>query len=285
MARDYYGMLRRSTGRRPRRDQAGVPAARARAASGRQPRSRGRKSASPRSARPTRCCLIRRSAASSTSAAIRWATVARRRAAGVTRSAQFGFGDIMDAFFGGQGGGMGGRGPRPAQPRAARRRCAHPYVVDVGGVRHRRHPRAAPSRRRCCAPTAPARAVRRAARHCDAATSATAVARCRACSVRSSARSSRRACARQCRGFGEVIPDPCRRCQRRRPGPLAPRPFRVQHPPGRGRRHARAAGRAAVRSDRAAGPAGDLYVEVEEEPHELFTRDGADLHCTVASSR
>jgi molecular chaperone DnaJ len=29
------------------------------------------------------------------------------------------------------------------------------------------------------------------------------------------------------------------------------------------------------------GPAGDLYVEVEEEPHELFTRDGADLHCTV----
>ena len=29
------------------------------------------------------------------------------------------------------------------------------------------------------------------------------------------------------------------------------------------------------------GPAGDLYVEVEEEPHELFTRDGVDLHCTV----
>jgi molecular chaperone DnaJ len=30
------------------------------------------------------------------------------------------------------------------------------------------------------------------------------------------------------------------------------------------------------------GPAGDLYVEVSEKPHEVFVRDGADLHCTVA---
>jgi molecular chaperone DnaJ len=29
------------------------------------------------------------------------------------------------------------------------------------------------------------------------------------------------------------------------------------------------------------GPAGDLYVEVDEVPHDVFTRDGADLHCTV----
>jgi len=29
------------------------------------------------------------------------------------------------------------------------------------------------------------------------------------------------------------------------------------------------------------GPAGDLYVEVTEQPHEQFTRDGSDLHCTV----
>lgn len=29
------------------------------------------------------------------------------------------------------------------------------------------------------------------------------------------------------------------------------------------------------------GPAGDLYVEVEELVHETFTRDGADLHCVV----
>ncbi|MFC6345254.1 DnaJ C-terminal domain-containing protein, partial [Nocardioides hankookensis] len=29
------------------------------------------------------------------------------------------------------------------------------------------------------------------------------------------------------------------------------------------------------------GPAGDLYVEIHVAPHEVFTRNGNDLHCTV----
>jgi molecular chaperone DnaJ len=29
------------------------------------------------------------------------------------------------------------------------------------------------------------------------------------------------------------------------------------------------------------GPAGDLYVEVHELPHDIFTREGDDLHCRV----
>jgi molecular chaperone DnaJ len=29
------------------------------------------------------------------------------------------------------------------------------------------------------------------------------------------------------------------------------------------------------------GPAGDLYVEIHERPHPVFTRDGEDLHCRV----
>src|SRR5919112_1863114 len=29
------------------------------------------------------------------------------------------------------------------------------------------------------------------------------------------------------------------------------------------------------------GPAGDLYVEIAERPHDVFTRDGEDLHCRV----
>ena len=29
------------------------------------------------------------------------------------------------------------------------------------------------------------------------------------------------------------------------------------------------------------GPAGDLYVEVHEKQHDVFVRDGDDLHCTV----
>ena len=30
------------------------------------------------------------------------------------------------------------------------------------------------------------------------------------------------------------------------------------------------------------GPAGDLYVEVHEQPHDIFVRDGDDLHCTIS---
>ena len=29
------------------------------------------------------------------------------------------------------------------------------------------------------------------------------------------------------------------------------------------------------------GPAGDLYIEIRVKPHEIFERDGDDLHCTV----
>ena len=29
------------------------------------------------------------------------------------------------------------------------------------------------------------------------------------------------------------------------------------------------------------GPAGDLYVEIHERPHDVFTRKGDDLHCRV----
>ncbi len=31
-------------------------------------------------------------------------------------------------------------------------------------------------------------------------------------------------------------------------------------------------------------PPGDLYVQVQVKPHELFERDGSDLHCTVPVS-
>lgn len=32
------------------------------------------------------------------------------------------------------------------------------------------------------------------------------------------------------------------------------------------------------------GPAGDLYVEIQQKPHPIFTRDGDDLHCSVSVS-
>jgi molecular chaperone DnaJ len=82
-----------------------------------------------------------------------------------------------------------------------------------------------------------------------------------------------------CAGVGEVIPDPCRRCGgdgriRNR------REIAVKIPVGvaDGMR-VRLAAQGEVGPG--GGPAGDLYVEVHEKPHDVFVRDGEDLHCTV----
>ncbi len=87
-----------------------------------------------------------------------------------------------------------------------------------------------------------------------------------------------RACP-TCGGVGEVIPDPCHRCGgdgRVR----ARREISVKIPAGvaDGMR-VRLAAQGEVGPG--GGPAGDLYVEVHEQPHDIFVRDGDDLRCTV----
>lgn len=82
-----------------------------------------------------------------------------------------------------------------------------------------------------------------------------------------------------CHGFGEVIPDPCLKCGGE--GRVrARRTITVKVPPGVADgirvRHA-----SQGEVGPGGGPAGDLYVEVEELPHPTFERDGADLHCGV----
>jgi molecular chaperone DnaJ len=83
-----------------------------------------------------------------------------------------------------------------------------------------------------------------------------------------------------CRGYGTLIPDPCRECSgdgRVR----ARRSIMVKIPAGvdTGTR-VQLAGQGEVGAG--GGPAGDLYVEVHVAPHEVFTRDGTTLHCTVS---
>jgi len=82
-----------------------------------------------------------------------------------------------------------------------------------------------------------------------------------------------------CRGFGEVIPDPCRQCNgdgRVR----ARRTVRANIPAGVGDGiRVRLSGQGEVGPG--GGAPGDLYVEVRELEHEKFNRDGIDLHCTV----
>ena len=83
-----------------------------------------------------------------------------------------------------------------------------------------------------------------------------------------------------CGGVGEVIPDPCHRCGgdgRVR----ARREISVKIPAGVGEgMRVRLAAQGEVGPG--GGPAGDLYVEVHEQPHDIFVRDGDDLHCTVS---
>jgi molecular chaperone DnaJ len=83
-----------------------------------------------------------------------------------------------------------------------------------------------------------------------------------------------------CRGVGVVILDPCFRCGgdgRVR----ARREINVKIPAGVGHgMRVRLAAQGEVGPG--GGPAGDLYVEVHEQQHDIFVRDGDDLHCTVA---
>jgi molecular chaperone DnaJ len=83
-----------------------------------------------------------------------------------------------------------------------------------------------------------------------------------------------------CGGVGEVIPDPCNRCAG--DGRIrARRDISVKIPAGvaDGMR-VRLAAQGEVGPG--GGPAGDLYVEVHETPHDVFVRDGDDLHCTIS---
>lgn len=85
-----------------------------------------------------------------------------------------------------------------------------------------------------------------------------------------------------CHGSGTVITDPCPRC--RGEGRVEEnRMLSVKIPPGvdSGDR-IRLAGEGEAGPQ--GGPAGDLYVEIHVRAHALFTREGADLLCTVPIS-
>jgi molecular chaperone DnaJ len=82
-----------------------------------------------------------------------------------------------------------------------------------------------------------------------------------------------------CAGTGQVIPDPCRECGgdgRVR----ARRTIPVKVPAGvEDGMRIRLTGHGEVGPG--GGPAGDLYVEIAERPHDVFSRKGDDLHCRV----
>jgi molecular chaperone DnaJ len=83
----------------------------------------------------------------------------------------------------------------------------------------------------------------------------------------------------QCRGGGKIIPDPCVTCQGA--GRIKTnKTLEVKIPAGinEGMR-IRSAGNGEPGTN--GGPPGDLYIEIRIKQHEIFERDGDDLHCTV----
>ncbi|MGM1063425.1 molecular chaperone DnaJ [Saccharothrix sp. Mg75] len=188
--------------------------------------------------------------------------------------AGFGLGDIMDAFFG-AGGGAGGRGPR------SRVQPGSDALIRLSMTLEE------------CAAGASRELTVDTAILCDLCVGSgcaegTSPTRCDTCGGRGEVQSVQRSFLGQvvtarpcpvCRGLGEVIPDPCRQCAGE--GRVrSRRTISVQIPTGvaEGMR-VRLAGQGEVGPG--GGPAGDLYVEVEEVPHEVFERDGANLHCSV----
>ena len=82
-----------------------------------------------------------------------------------------------------------------------------------------------------------------------------------------------------CRGSGRIIPEPCTACSGA--GKIKrQKTLEVKIPAGinEGMR-IRSAGNGEPGSN--GGPAGDLYIEIRIKAHEIFERDGDDLHCTV----
>ena len=82
-----------------------------------------------------------------------------------------------------------------------------------------------------------------------------------------------------CRGSGRIIPEPCTTCNGA--GRIKKqKTLEVKIPAGinEGMR-IRSAGNGEPGSN--GGTSGDLYIEIRIKPHDIFERDGDDLHCTV----
>ena len=85
-----------------------------------------------------------------------------------------------------------------------------------------------------------------------------------------------------CRGVGKVIPEPCVACSGQ--GKVKKqKTLEVKIPAGiDGGMRIRSTGNGEPGSN--GGPPGDLYIEIRLKKHEIFERDGDDIHCSVPIS-
>ncbi len=185
----------------------------------------------------------------------------------------FSFTDIMDAFFGQNG---GGRGPRPRSRRG--QDALIRIELELGEA-------AFGVAKELKVDTAVTCSV------CGGAGAApgTTLAPCGTCGGQGEISHVQRSFLGEvrtmrpcpiCRGFGTVIPDPCNECSGE--GRIrARRAVNVKVPAGvdSGTR-IQLTGQGEVGPG--GGPAGDLYVEIQVAHHQIFTRNGDDLLCTIS---
>lgn len=196
--------------------------------------------------------------------------------AGFGQGAGFSFTDIMDAFFGGggQGGGQG-RGPRPRVRRG--QDALIRLEVDLADA-------AFGVTREIKVDTA----VLCSTCHGDGAAPGSHPVPCETCRGQGEVAQVQRSflgeirtlrpCA-ACRGFGTIIPDPCRECSG--DGRVRSRRSLTVKIPAGVDTGTRVQLTEQGEVGPGGGPAGDLYVEIHVAEHPTFRRHGNDLQCTV----
>jgi molecular chaperone DnaJ len=198
-------------------------------------------------------------------------------AGGFGQGAGFSFTDIMDAFFGGNapGGAGGGRGPRPRTRRGqdALIRLEVELADAAFGVSRELKVDTAVVCGTCHGDGAAPGSSPVPCETCHGAGEVAHVQRSFLGEVRTL-----RPCA-ACRGFGSIIPDPCRECSG--DGRVRSRRTLTVKIPAGVDNGTRVQLTEQGEVGPGGGPAGDLYVEIAIAPHETFTRHGNDLHCTV----
>lgn len=200
------------------------------------------------------------------------------QAGGFGQGAGFSFTDIMDAFFGGAapGGAGGGRGPRPRMRRGQDALIALEVELAEAafGVTKEIKVDTAVTCSLCHGAGTAEGTEPVTCGTCHGAGEVAQVQRSFLGEIRTL-----RPCA-ACRGYGSIIPDPCRECSGE--GRVrSRRTLNVKIPAGVDdgtRVQLTEQGEVGP----GGGPAGDLYVEIRVAQHPTFVRNGNDLHCTVS---
>jgi molecular chaperone DnaJ len=199
-------------------------------------------------------------------------------AAGFGQGAGFSFTDIMDAFFGGGGaaGAAAGRGPRPRVRRGqdALIRLEIELAEAAFGVTRELKVDTAVQCTLCHGDGAAPGSRPMTCETCRGAGEVAHVQRSFLGEIRTL-----RPCA-ACRGFGTIIPDPCRECAG--DGRVRSRRSLTVKIPAGVDNGTRVQLTEQGEVGPGGGPAGDLYVEIHVAQHPTFSRHGGDLQCTVS---